>query len=240
VHGPQPDSGASLGHYQTRSPGLYSKLSISLYNFNLQCLICQVSSNFAEYFDKLSQRINQLNTYCPRLSEYKRLFQTSTRLQEAISAFYAIVVKFCSKALGVVQEKGKSHNLFSTSYKDSKAFTFIGVKRYSKSAWKSFKVDFKDIEEGISEAKDEVTEELRLASEQEAHNFRRLLTREIEENKKLRMEQIAEMQENKDFRSQQTLELQRSGARQIQKILKETGNWHTLMRGADFRIKLTV
>ncbi|KAF2681224.1 hypothetical protein K458DRAFT_82442 [Lentithecium fluviatile CBS 122367] len=165
-------------------------------------LVLLVSSNFAEYFDKLSQRINQLSTYCPRLSEYERLFQTSTRLQQAISTFYTIVVKFCSKALGVVQEKG--------------------VKRYSKSAWKSFKVEFKDIEEGISEAKDEVTEELRLASEQEAHGFRRLLTAEIEENRKLRMEQIAEIQENKDFRSQQTLKLQRSGARQIQKILKET------------------
>ena len=110
-------------------------------------LVLLVSSNFAEYFDKLSQRINQLSTYCPRLSEYERLFQTSTRLQQAISAFYSNVVKFCSKALGVVQGRG--------------------VKRFSKSAWKSFKVEFKEIEEALSEAKDEVTEELQLASEQE-------------------------------------------------------------------------
>ncbi|KAF2031340.1 hypothetical protein EK21DRAFT_88059, partial [Setomelanomma holmii] len=165
-------------------------------------LVLLVSSNFADYFDKLSQRINQLSTYCPRLSEYERLFQTSARLQQAISAFYAIVVKFCSKALSVVQEKG--------------------VKRYSKSAWESFKVDFKDIEEGMSEAKNEVAEELQLASEQEAHGFRRLLVAEIEENRKLRMQQIAEFQEYRDFRSQQTLELQRTEARQIQKILKET------------------
>ncbi|KAH8712110.1 hypothetical protein GQ44DRAFT_661085 [Phaeosphaeriaceae sp. PMI808] len=164
-------------------------------------LVLLVSSNFAEYFDKLSQRVNQLSTYCPRVSEYEKLFPTSARLQEAISVFYAIVVKFCLKALGVVQEKG--------------------IKRYSKSVWKTFKVEFKDIEESISEAKDEITEELRLASEQEAQGFRRLLTAEIEENRTLRVSQIAEIQENKDFRSQQTLALQRSGARQIQKILKE-------------------
>jgi len=54
----------------------------------------------------------------------------------------------------------------------------------------------------------------------------------MEESRKLRMEQIAEIQENKDFRSQ-TLELQRSGARQIQKILKETGILHTLIQSAD-------
>jgi hypothetical protein len=200
----------------------------------------QVSSNFAEYFDKLSERLNQLSTYCPRLSEYDRLFPTSTRLQQTISAFYAIIVKFCSKALGVVQEKGKLQNLILIVYKVSKSFTFIGAKRYSKSAWKSFKLEFKDIEESISEAKHEITEELQLASEQEAHSFRRLLTAEVEENRKLRIKQTAEIQDNRDFRSQQTLELQRNGARQIQKILKEEGNLNTLKQSIITNIKLTV
>lgn len=85
-------------------------------------------------------------------------------------------------------------------------------------------MEFKDIEESISEAKDEVTEELRLASEQESKRFRRLLTAEMEENRTLRITQVAEIQENKDFRSHQTLAVQRSEARQIQKILKEEGN----------------
>ena len=67
-------------------------------------------------------------------------------------------------------------------------------------------------------------EELQLASEQAAHGFRRLLTTEIEENRTLRLSQMAEMQENKYFRSQQTLALQENQARQIQKILKEEGN----------------
>ncbi|KAH7132595.1 ankyrin repeat-containing domain protein [Dendryphion nanum] len=165
-------------------------------------IVLLVSSNFAEYFEKLSQRINQLGTYCPRLTEYEKLFPASPRLQQTISAFYAIVVRFCSKALEVVQEKG--------------------VKRYSKSVWKSFKVEFKDIEESISEAKHDFAEELQLASEQEAHRFRRLMTADIEENRVFRMNQVAEIQENKGFRSEQTLALLQSKARQIQKILKET------------------
>jgi hypothetical protein len=103
-------------------------------------------------------------------------------------------------------------------------FTLIGIKRFSKSIWKSFKVEFKEIEESLSAAKDEVIEELRLASEQAAHGFRHLLTTEIEENRTLRLRQVAEMQENKHFRSQQTLALQQTQARQIQKILKEEGN----------------
>jgi hypothetical protein len=100
-------------------------------------------------------------------------------------------------------------------------FTLIGMKRFSKSIWKSFKVEFKEIEESLSAAKDEVIEELRLASEQAAHGFRRLLTAEIKE---IRLSQVVEMQEHKYFRSQQTLALQQTQARQIQKILKEEGN----------------
>ncbi|PSN61265.1 hypothetical protein BS50DRAFT_157349 [Corynespora cassiicola Philippines] len=61
-------------------------------------------SNFAEYFDKLSERVAQLSTYCPRLSEYEKLFPLSIRLQTALSNFYAIVVNFCSKALQTIQE----------------------------------------------------------------------------------------------------------------------------------------
>lgn len=103
-------------------------------------------------------------------------------------------------------------------------FTLTGIKRFSKSIWKSFKVGFGEIEESLSAAKDEVTEELRLASEQAAYGFRHLLITEIEENRILRLSQVAEMQENKYFRSQQTLVLQQTQARQIQKILKEEGN----------------
>ena len=66
------------------------------------------------------------------------------------------------------------------------------------------------MEESISEAKDEVAEELQLASEQEAHSFRRLLS--------------AEVQENRDFRSQQMLARQLSEAREIEKSRKEAGN----------------
>jgi len=115
------------------------------------------------------------------------------------------------------------------------SLALTGAKRYSKSLWKSFKLEFKEIEESISEAKDEVTEELQLASEQEAQGFRRLLTAEAEENRSFRTVQVAEIQENRDFRSQQTLTLQRSEARQIQKILKDEGNFVVLSKGINFQ-----
>jgi hypothetical protein len=69
-------------------------------------------SNFADYFEKLSEKISQLGNYCPRFNEYEKLFPQSSRLQHALSDFYAIVVRFCSKAFGAIQEKGQ---LFQTA-----------------------------------------------------------------------------------------------------------------------------
>lgn len=95
-----------------------------------------------------------------------------------------------------------------------------GGKLFQKSIWKSFEAEFQKIEEEVSDAKHEVTEELRLASEQEMHSFRCLLLADMEENKRSRIDQLAEMHENKIFRSEQTLAL----AWQVQNILKDEGN----------------
>ena len=81
-----------------------------------------------------------------------------------------------------------------------RCFTLTGTKRLSKSIWKPFKVEFKEIEESLIAAKDKVMEELHLASEQAAYNFRRLLITEIEENRIQRLKQAANIQDNKHFR----------------------------------------
>lgn len=118
----------------------------------------------------------------------------------------------------------KSQIIIPYTVSNPRCFTLTGTKRFSKSIWKPFKVEFKEIEESLIAAKDEVVEELQLASEQAACNFRRLLTTEIEENRIQRLKQAADMQDNEHFRLQQMLALQQTQARQIQKILKEEGN----------------
>jgi len=100
-----------------------------------------------------------------------------------------------------------------------------GIKRFSKSLWKSFKSDFGDIEESLSAAKDEIREELQLASEQAAHDFRCLLTAEIKENRMHRLQLTADIQENKHFRAQQSLALRNAQDREIQKILRNEGTY---------------
>lgn len=89
--------------------------------------------------------------------------------------------------------------------------------------WKTFKVEFKDLEEEINAAKDEVSEELKLASEQEAHSFRQLLTSEVKENQAFRSQQLTEISDNRQFRSDQILARDQRNARQIWKIQKEEG-----------------
>jgi hypothetical protein len=44
---------------------------------------------------------------------------------------------------------------------------------------------------------------------------------------------MGEMQENKDFRTQQSLALSQTRSRQIQKIIKEEGNWQIRVKEKD-------
>ena len=92
-----------------------------------------------------------------------------------------------------------------------------GVKRFAKSLWKTFKTDFGEIEESISAAREEVSEEIKLASEQAEHEFRQL---QIE----FRQLQMIENQENRRFRTQQILVLAETRDRRVQKIVMEEGN----------------
>ena len=100
----------------------------------------------------------------------------------------------------------------------------VGVKRFAKSLWKSFKVDFAEIEERLSAAREEVSEEITLASEQAAHEFRRLQMIENREDQMFRIEQANELEENRCFRSQQSMALVETRDRRIQKLVKEEGN----------------
>lgn len=74
-------------------------------------IVVQVALSFATFFEKLSERFAQLSTYCPRLSAYGKLFKGSIRLQTSLSDFYAVVVKFCTNALKVIQQKGAKRTM---------------------------------------------------------------------------------------------------------------------------------
>jgi hypothetical protein len=100
----------------------------------------------------------------------------------------------------------------------------LGIKRFAKSLWKSFKVEFAELEENLIAAREEIKEEIQLASEQAAHGFRRLQLIEIKENQVHRSRQVAEVEENKKFRSQQILVADETRARQIQKLVNNEGN----------------
>jgi len=89
----------------------------------------------------------------------------------------------------------------------------------------------------LSAAKNEVDEEIRLASEQEAHYFRGLQLIEFKETQRHRLQHLDEIQEshlhrskqraeakaNQLFRSEQLLTLVEFKELQVQKVIKEEG-----------------
>ena len=97
------------------------------------------------------------------------------------------------------------------------------MKRFVKPLWKEFKIDFKQLEENISAAKEEVDEEIKLASEQKMQRIHEQLQIESEQAQIQRSQQLAEIKESRVFRSQQTLALAETKELRIQKIIKEEG-----------------
>jgi hypothetical protein len=92
------------------------------------------------------------------------------------------------------------------------------------SFWKTFKADFGELEERISAAREEVSEEIKLVLEQAAHEFRQLQMIETQENQGFRLLQFAEAEENRHFRSQQISALAETQDRRVQKHVREEGN----------------
>jgi hypothetical protein len=123
-----------------------------------------------------------------------------------------------------VQEKGKCGNAkpFLKAFTCSR--TTLGSKRFTISVWKPFKLDFAELEESLSAAREEIKEEIQLASEQAAHDFRQLQMIEIRENQAYRLQKSAQVEENRYFRSKQIMAVAEGQARRIQKLVKEEGN----------------
>lgn len=110
---------------------------------------------------------------------------------------------------------------FKAKYSDY--ILFVGIKRFVKSLWKDFKGDFGQLEENISAAKEEIDQEIKLASEQKIQRIDEQLQIESREAQIQRSQQSTEIEQGRLFRFQQTLALAETKELRIQKIIKEDG-----------------
>ena len=86
-----------------------------------------MATNYFDYFEKISDMFQKLGYKCPRYDKIGKLFIASDALQEAIAAFYAIVVTFCTKVLRFLQTPSKIHALLMPFLPRYLHFTFFLV-----------------------------------------------------------------------------------------------------------------
>ena len=137
----------------------------------------QAALNFSEFFERLSGCLERLGRYCPRLEEYGKLFEESARVRKALSDFYSIVVEFCTKVVRRLQKKGMLRNKITSpgnvQYAALKPIVHTGLNRFLNSM-KPYDADLKPLEGKLEFARQEVHEEIVLASEQSAGSGREL------------------------------------------------------------------
>ena len=66
-----------------------------------------IASNYASFFDGFSSWFMKLRLLCPNFREYQTLYPDSVRLQEALCSFYTVLIQFCTKAMQVMEKRGK-------------------------------------------------------------------------------------------------------------------------------------
>ena len=134
--------------------------------------LVQLATNYFDYFDKISDMFQKLGIKCPRYDKIGNLFADSPSLQESIAAFYAITVTFCTKALRFLRTPSEFRISLCFSFINIHTASYIDFKRFAKSVWKPFKVEFQDIENRLGDQHDIIEEEIRLASETAASQAR--------------------------------------------------------------------
>jgi hypothetical protein len=123
-------------------------------------------NNIVSFFDKLSESFLKLGSCCPRYSEYQLLFTDSTRLQNALCSFYAVIVNFCRKAILALRNPGRS--IFPTPFNPADLFVCpLGI-TLAKALWRPFESEFGLFENELREQSKVVREEIKLAGEQAA------------------------------------------------------------------------
>ena len=106
------------------------------------------------------------------------------------------------------------------------------MKRFVKSLWKDFKGDFRQLEENISAAKEEVDEEIKLASEQKMQLIHEQLQVDSKQAQSQYSQQLTEIKESRLFRSQQKVALAKNEELRIQKIInQESGSKLSISAG---------
>jgi hypothetical protein len=62
--------------------------------------------NFLSYFEKLAEMLEKLGFCCPVFDRIQQLYPDSVELCDAICAFYATAITFCTEALKFFKADG--------------------------------------------------------------------------------------------------------------------------------------
>jgi hypothetical protein len=70
-----------------------------------QCI--KLVSRSLSRFERISELLMEIGRECPRFDSYQRIFQDSTRVQNALCSYYARIVRICADLYVDMQKPGK-------------------------------------------------------------------------------------------------------------------------------------
>ena len=113
-----------------------------------------LASNYASFFEILSDWFIEVQAYCPKLREYEFIHKDSFKLQEALCSFHAILVDFCTHAVRIIGQ--------------------CGIVQHGNGFWTPVKKDFEDYAALLQKRYQDFQDEIISATDQAAQRDRQL------------------------------------------------------------------
>lgn len=142
------------------------------------------SSNISSFFGKVTKMIMEISKFCPAYASFGNLYPDSIELQNALCAYYASVIRLCTKIMTVLQRSAVSHALSSVL--------------------SPFEFEFSDHVAELREAAELVKIRCAYAASKASAQEEKLAAEERKSNKKLRLNIRKERIEAQEWRLHQS------------------------------------
>lgn len=124
-------------------------------------IVLHLATEFGEYFEKLTNLLQQVGLNLNSLRRFPRLYPHNDRLASAMVDVYQKIFDFLKRARKVFIEAKERRSL--------KICIPIGLQTMSKLIWKPFKAEFGELQGELSACMERVEAEVDLAEKEEAH-----------------------------------------------------------------------
>ena len=140
--------------------------------------------NYLQFFSNLTNLLERIGKLAPIIDRFKKVFDRSDDLKQAVAEFWAIVISILHKAFGFLRKKGEIHCCsyiiipglnHVQSVAEFRKLLWLGYGRFFSAIISPFNAQFQDLEDSLRSQKQYIMDLVKVTSEEANHAMRQQL-----------------------------------------------------------------